>query len=215
MIELLFRADLAPRDDLESLAYTAFFLLRGGLPWIYESYRRESMKRSIVRTRNSKAAFSPIPSPKEPEEFAELLIYARILFYEQIPDYDTLGKKFSNLADRLGSSSHEPLDWSPDPEGPPDLGGSHDQVDGLAPEGDDDDDSDDAGDDEDEEEYLTESYVGYDMADYEIQHNRDKEITLPTEQEELMDSLIPRIDDVINPNKIETGPIKRPPHRLI
>lgn len=44
---------------------------------------------------------------------------------------------------------------------------------------------------------LTDSYIGWDVADYDIQRARDKELTLPTEKEELADGLIPRTIEYI------------------
>jgi hypothetical protein len=50
--------DLGPRDDLESLAYTAFFLLTADLPWRTSGSHNESMKNNMQRIRASKAATS-------------------------------------------------------------------------------------------------------------------------------------------------------------
>ncbi|KAF7761265.1 hypothetical protein Agabi119p4_10674 [Agaricus bisporus var. burnettii] len=103
--------DLAPRDDLESLAYTACFVLNDGLPWLTAASVWESDRNKRVRVCNSKTSFSP---PSFPVEFAELLAHARQLPFGKTPDYDIWHKRFENLANRLGSRPHEPLDWSID-----------------------------------------------------------------------------------------------------
>ncbi|XP_006456999.1 hypothetical protein AGABI2DRAFT_181394 [Agaricus bisporus var. bisporus H97] len=51
--------DLAPRDDLESLVYTACFVLTAGLPWLTAASVWESDRNKRVRVCNSKTSFSP------------------------------------------------------------------------------------------------------------------------------------------------------------
>ncbi|EKM77131.1 hypothetical protein AGABI1DRAFT_108281 [Agaricus bisporus var. burnettii JB137-S8] len=91
--------DLAPRDDLESLAYTACFVLNDGLPWLTAASVRESDRNKRVRVCNPKTSFSP---PSFPVEFAELLAHARQLPFGKTPDYDIWHTRFENLANRLG-----------------------------------------------------------------------------------------------------------------
>src|ERR1700761_4710254 len=95
--------DLAPRDDLESLAYVSLFLLRGDLPWRSGSPPSESVQRSMARIRASKAACTGAALATDfPPEFGALLDYSRALEFAQIPDYDDLQARFRNLARRLG-----------------------------------------------------------------------------------------------------------------
>ena len=57
-MSLLKITDLGPRNDLKSLAYTAFFLLTADLPWRTSGSHNESMKNNMQHIRASKAATS-------------------------------------------------------------------------------------------------------------------------------------------------------------
>ncbi|CAL1706373.1 unnamed protein product [Somion occarium] len=105
--------DLGPRDDLESLAYTALFLLRGNLPWRPRP-RTEPPVRSqeIVRLMKSGCSGSAL-STGFPDEFGELLTYSRSLKFDQLPDYGAIGRSFTSMADRMGCFDSGPLDWTP------------------------------------------------------------------------------------------------------
>ncbi|CUA68682.1 Casein kinase I [Rhizoctonia solani] len=88
---------LTYRDDLESLAYTFLFLLRGNLPWsdytvhgtVYGQIRqvREQKRR---RTGSDLAVGLPI-------EFGELVDYARLLPAHEMPNYQEWRKRFSAI----------------------------------------------------------------------------------------------------------------------
>lgn len=95
--------DLGPRDDPESLAYIAFFLLHGDLPWRTSGSHNEPMKNSMQRIRASKAAASSDKlGASFPAEFGYLLDYSRRLEYDQMPDYAELKMRFTNLNERVG-----------------------------------------------------------------------------------------------------------------
>lgn len=193
---LLNITELGPRDDLESLAYVAFFLLYGNLPWrIYDP--NESTKASMQRIHASKAALSGATlGVGFPAEFAYLLDYSRRLRYEQIPDYTELKRQFSDLNRQVeGKDSEGSLDWSAVSVSTLLEHG----VSGVAPHedlsGSDDDFQNDGA---NEEEHFTNSYFAWDIADWDIQGARDRSLTLTTEQAELADSnTIPRISEVI------------------
>ncbi|KAF9219636.1 kinase-like protein, partial [Gyrodon lividus] len=79
--------DLAPRNDIESLALIALYLLRGNLPW-KPHLHLESQLHSQEIVRVMKLAFSgPILSAGFPSKFAELLTYSRSLTFGQFPDH--------------------------------------------------------------------------------------------------------------------------------
>ena len=185
--------DLGPRDDLESLAYIAFLLLRGGLPWrTSDSHKNESMKNSMQRIRASKAAASGDGlGVGFPAEFGYLLDYSRSLEYDQLPDYAGLKRRFTDLNGRVGTNDAEgPLDWSSVAgisEEHSDSGIAHSGVDT---------ESDDENDEDDEEEIFENSYFNWDIGDWDIQRARDQSLTLPIEQSELADSSIPQIVEV-------------------
>ena len=74
--------DSSPRDDLESLAYTLLFLLRGGLPWQrYNS--RECMHFGAMKQIREKKMKWPGPRLGEgkPKDFGNLLDYSRALSF--------------------------------------------------------------------------------------------------------------------------------------
>ena len=185
--------DLGPRDDLESLAYTAFFLLRGDLPWRTSDSRDESMKNSMQRIRASKAASSGDRLGSSfPAEFGYLLDYGRGLEYDQMPDYAGLQRRFTDLNGRVGAKDAEgPLEWSSVGIS---LSEEHDGS-GVAHSGGD-TESDDENDEDSEAEDFENSYFNWDIADWDIQGARDRSLTLPLEQVELADSNIPQIVEV-------------------
>jgi len=181
--------DLGPRDDLESLAYIAFFLLRGDLPWRTPGSHDESVKNSMRRIRASKAAASGDKlGASFPAEFGYLLDYSRKLEYDQIPNYAELRTRFTVVA---GKGAEGPLDWSS-------VGISirEGYTGSEIAHSEDDAESDDESDEDDEEEDFPNSYFGLDIADWDIQDPRDPNLTLPLEQVELADSSIPQIVEV-------------------
>ena len=185
--------DLGPRDDLESLAYIAFFLLRGDLPWRISGSHDESVKNSMRRIRALKAAASGDKiGASFPAEFGYLLDYSRRLEYDQIPNYAELRGRFTDLNRRVGGKGAEgPLDWSS-------VGISiHEEYTGSEiAHGEDDTENDDESDEDDEEENFTNSYFNLDIADWDIADPRDPSLTLPIEQVEVADSSIPQIVEV-------------------
>jgi casein kinase 1 delta len=182
--------DLGPRDDLESLAYTAFFLLTADLPWRTSGSHNESMKHNMQRIRASKAATSGDKlGAGFPAEFGYLLDYSRRLEYDQMPDYAELKRSFTN---RVGGKDAEgPLDWSS-----VGISISEEHIGAEIAHSEDDMESDDENDEGDEEENLGNSYFNWDIADWDVQGARDRSLTLPMEQVELADSSIPQIIEV-------------------
>ena len=91
--------DSSPRDDLESLAYTLLFLLRGGLPWQRYNSRGCTRFGAMKQIREKKMKW---PGPRlgegKPKDFGNLLDYARALAFEDKPDYKRLSKGFERLA---------------------------------------------------------------------------------------------------------------------
>ncbi|KAF8886059.1 kinase-like domain-containing protein [Gymnopilus junonius] len=184
--------DLAPRDDLESLAYVAFFLLRGDLPWRATDSRNESMKNSMRRIRACKAAvLGDTLGTNLPAEFGYMLDYSRSLQYDQLPDYEELQRRFTELNAQVGNNdSKAPLDWSPvgttkEPSG---VDVHSNREDAESDSG--------MGNDEDEDEDFSNSYFEWDIGDWDIQGARDRSLTLRTEMMELVNSSIPQIVEV-------------------
>ncbi|KAF8961371.1 kinase-like protein [Flammula alnicola] len=197
--------DLAPRDDLESLAYIALFFVRGDLPWRRGDYHLEPLKRCLHRIRAAKAALSGVRlCAGHAPEVGHLLDYSRRLGFTQLPDYDDLKARFTALATRLGftSISGEPLDWTPQPSkreiGPGLVVSDNSGSSSGNTEAEYEDTSTSCGDEEPEPAVLG-SYFGQDISTWDfVQGERALELTLPADQEELADSQIAYITEVIN-----------------
>lgn len=180
--------DLSPRDDLESLALTSLFLLRGHLPWKPRP-RLESQLHSqeIVHLMKLRCS-GPILSNGFPDEFGEMLAYSRSLKFDQLPDYGALRRSFASLAEKLSYSPDSgPLDWTPCYPKTANLILDEHEVSIPDEEEEDDDSDDDLGED---------SYYGMDIDIWERQGERDKDVTLSAEQEAELDSITPQIAEV-------------------
>ncbi|KAF8801420.1 kinase-like protein [Phlegmacium glaucopus] len=183
--------DLSARDDVESLAFIALFLLRGNLPWMPRP-RLESHTRSDEIVRIIKLTCSGmVLSTGLPSEFGELLTYSRTLNFDQLPDYELLGQLCRNVAERVGCSLNAgPLDWTPSYPEITNLNQPEPEV--LIPNEDDEDDDQDCYD------LGRDSYFGMDVSLWDDrQGERDKVLTLPTKQEAELDAIIPLIVEVV------------------
>lgn len=121
-----------------------------------------------------------------PVDFGDLLDYSRSLDFDQFPDYGRLRPLFTNLTEAI---SDGPLDWTPSGQkttacvlDEPQLEISEDED----------------GDDADYYAFLAEdSYYELDL-DFRDnrQRERDKDLTLPVDQEVYLDSCTPLIAEV-------------------
>ena len=181
--------DLAPRDDIESLAFIALHLLRGNLPWKPRPHLESQLRsQEVVRILKS-GCTGPDLSVDFPSEFGELLTYSRSLAYDQLPDHGKCMASFVDLANRMGYSlSDGPLDWTPCYPKVTRLVLEEPTV--STPDEDDDEDSDD------DDDLGEDSYFGLDIDIWNRQGDRDKDLTLPAEQEADLDNIIPSIEEV-------------------
>ncbi|KAF8595462.1 kinase-like protein [Ceratobasidium sp. AG-I] len=86
--------DLTPRDDLESLAYTLIFFLRGSLPWSYYT-RHGSVRGQIRQVYEQKKNYTGQRFASEiPPEFGMLVDYSRLLPAENVPDFHEWRERF-------------------------------------------------------------------------------------------------------------------------
>jgi len=126
----------------------------------------------------------PVLSIGFPENFGQMLNYSRSLYFNEIPDYLTLRHAFANLAERMGYSlDSAPLDWTP----------CYPQITNIILDepivsisGEDEDDCDGYNLGED-------SYCAWDISMWEQQGERDKDVTLPAQQEADLDNIIPDV----------------------
>ena len=181
--------DISPRDDTESLAYVALFLLRGTLPWIPRPYT-ESILRSQEIVRLMKTDYNP-SQDGVPEAFAESLIHSRSLPFHQLPDYGALKQSFNTLAEQKGCNLEGPLDWTPCNNIQPAVTTAIKEPDCLISS--DDEEDDDEG---SEDEIPKNSYFAIDIEMWDPQGDRDKDLTLPSDQEVELDGCIPLIVEV-------------------
>lgn len=100
--------DTSRRDDVESLAYTLLFLLRGSLPWQRYNTHSGTLFGNMKEVREKKRRW---PGQRLGEgmakEFGDLLDYARALEFEEEPDYEDLRSSFQRL---VGDQSDGTLD---------------------------------------------------------------------------------------------------------
>ncbi|TDL20416.1 kinase-like protein [Rickenella mellea] len=185
--------ELAPRDDLESLALVALYLLRGSLLWKPRP-RLESLMRSQEIVRLTKTSYSGQDmSAGFPNEFGELLSYSRSLPFNQFPDHKALRCIFATLAEGMDySSDTEPLDWTPCHPNFSDT--TVDEP--ILP---DHEEYEDEIYDKDKDERPKDSYWGMDIDNWDRLGNRDKDLTLPSEQEAELDNITPLIVEVLIP----------------
>ncbi|OBZ77476.1 Casein kinase I isoform alpha [Grifola frondosa] len=107
------------RDDIESLAYTLLYLMRGDLPW--QRYDRRSGTRfgcmKQVREKKKRWPGERLGAGMV-KEFGELLDYARALSFEEKPDYERLKDGFEKLRDKLTDDFTLILSSAPKPAPP-------------------------------------------------------------------------------------------------
>lgn len=191
--------DLSPRDDLESLAYIALFLLRGNLPW-KPRLRKETQLRSQEIVRRMKYSWSGQDlCGTFPAVYGELLDYSRSLQPNQALDY----ARFKHLVASWVSGKEEgPLDWTPCNPQLSDLCIGEPKTDSLPPE-------DDIDDDDTHSSLGWVSYIPCNVDMWELQgERRDKDLTLLIELSDYLDSCTHQIVEVLGmlPPSMEKKP---------
>ncbi|KAK7696299.1 hypothetical protein QCA50_000953 [Cerrena zonata] len=96
------RSDLSYGDDLESLAYTLIYLLKGNLPWSYFS-KHGTTRGCIRQVWEQKKRYDGQRLSTEIPVFGMLLDYARSLPRDVSPDYAALQKMFKQCTPNGGS----------------------------------------------------------------------------------------------------------------
>ncbi|KAJ3055081.1 serine/threonine protein kinase [Rhizophlyctis rosea] len=88
------------RDDLQCIAYTMIYLLRGRLPWQGFRVDRREHKQRVLELKQSIAVTDLCQDL--PEEFVFFLTYITNLKFESEPDYEHLKNILQNLIARSG-----------------------------------------------------------------------------------------------------------------
>jgi hypothetical protein len=178
------RVDLRPCDDLESAAYTLFFLALGNLHW--REYPCDQTRISMARIATAKRQFtSVVPVSDLPTELSDVLQIARATPTNYKHALSELRQALGYLAASYDQSDGSPLNWDPiTPPWPiPQPPHPHAEA-----------NSNDTGSCdytyEANEEY-TDSYFDWDIGEWELQCGQDLSFTFPSGQGELLDGQIP------------------------
>ena len=98
------------RDDIEGIAYNLIYLAKGKLPW--QGVKTKNKKEKHKKIMESKIAYSPEQLCKDlPEEFVNLLKYARELDFEERPGYKSMKSMFKNHIIKSGGTMNWEFDW--------------------------------------------------------------------------------------------------------
>ena len=98
------------RDDIEGIAYNLIYLAKGKLPW--QGVKTKNKKEKHKKIMESKLFYTPDKLCKDlPEEFVNLLNYARELDFEQKPDYKNIKMTFKNYIVSNGGVLNWEFDW--------------------------------------------------------------------------------------------------------
>ena len=100
----------ARRDDLEGIAYIALYFLKGGLPWQgLRAYNKKDKYQKIMEKKLNLTV--EVMCKGLPDEFAEMINYARSLRFEERPDYAYLKRIFKELFTRERLQGDQVYDW--------------------------------------------------------------------------------------------------------
>ena len=98
------------RDDIEGIAYNLIYLAKGKLPW--QGVKTKNKKEKHKKIMESKVAYTPdILCKNLPEEFKNLLNYARELEFEKKPDYKKIKLMFKSYIVKNGDTMNWEFDW--------------------------------------------------------------------------------------------------------
>ncbi|CAG9333436.1 unnamed protein product [Blepharisma stoltei] len=103
--------ELSRRDDLESLAYTLLYFIKGSLPWQgVRAFTKKEKYDRIVEKKMSTSIESLCYGV--PIELENLLRYARSLRFEDKPEYSHIKRQFRALAQRENLLYDFVFDWT-------------------------------------------------------------------------------------------------------
>jgi serine/threonine protein kinase len=98
------------RDDIEGIAYNLIYLAKGKLPW--QGVKTKNKKEKHKKIMDMKILYTPEKLCKDlPNEFANLLNYARELEFEEEPNYKSIKNMFKNEIKKSGDSVIWEFDW--------------------------------------------------------------------------------------------------------
>ncbi|RNJ52545.1 Casein kinase I isoform gamma-1 [Verticillium nonalfalfae] len=104
------RKQQSRRDDLESIFYVLFYLMRGGLPWQgLKAPTKEDRLDKILEIKQQRSADSLCGT--QSTMFVKCLEYVRELGFEQDPDYDYLKCCLTKALEMNGEAEDDRYDW--------------------------------------------------------------------------------------------------------
>jgi serine/threonine protein kinase len=99
-----YKMDLGPRDDMISWFFSMIELMVGELPW-----KAISDKAGILRMKEGLS--SDELCANTPSQFVAIYDGLKILQYEEIPDYDMIIMKLTEVMQEFGIGTADPYDW--------------------------------------------------------------------------------------------------------
>ena len=98
------------RDDLEGIAYTLIYFLRGNLPWQGIIAENRKLKYELISNKKISTTIEELCLGL-PIEFSTFLAHVRNLEFEQQPDYSNYRRLFKELFIREGFIYDNLFDW--------------------------------------------------------------------------------------------------------
>lgn len=191
-------SELRTQDDVESLAFTLFFLALGNVPWRRDD-RSESMKHAMERVETTKRQFvTTLPVSGISPCFSDILKLVDTPSNELTTAITAQRESLRALSANMGIKDTDALDLTsiPAPASCLDISTVYDESDSNQDDTQDDDDDDDE-DHEKNEEYSN-SYFEWDIADWDIQGGRDLTLTFPSHDAERLDGEIPELVQILD-----------------
>lgn len=99
------------RDDIEGIAYSLIYFLRGSLPW--QGLPAKTKKEKYEKIKELKLSIKiEVLCKGLPTEFAVFLSYCRALAFDEEPNYEYIHKLFNNLYEKKGYDKDCIYDWT-------------------------------------------------------------------------------------------------------
>ncbi|RWS14491.1 hypothetical protein B4U79_14424 [Dinothrombium tinctorium] len=100
------------RDDIEAIAYVLIYFMRGSLPWQAKN-QTSNIRQQYEAIKQMKMNTSPQELCSEiPQQFAQLLTYARNLDFVQTPDYSFMKQLFTTAIENNNVVIDDQFDWN-------------------------------------------------------------------------------------------------------
>ena len=98
------------RDDLESLAYSLIYFMKGSLPWQGLTVKKGQNRYNMICKKKCETAITSLCEGL-PEEFGAFLMYCRNLHFDEEPLYDHWRHIFQQCAKRYSILFDDDYDW--------------------------------------------------------------------------------------------------------